>query len=167
MIFSLLAHRLNLILAVLAVIAVFTLGWVMAYRWQQSKIDTIKTEYGLFVAEVKTKGELAAKDAKNKEVLYAQIKHEGDQVYLAKINTLNADVKRLRLKTSTTISYLPKATGSPASAKRICFDRAKLDESIRIFDTGIQRLTEAGDSSGIGLSVAREWVKGLTGSNQP
>jgi phage I-like protein len=140
-------------------------GMLIGKHFENKETEAVKTEYTQFVARTKAEGEIATRNAQIRNTEFERLKDEQDKLYEARVATLSADVKRLRYKTSTTRSYLPEATGSASDTKRVCFDRTKLDQSIRDFDTAIQRLIEKGDSDGLGLTIARDWVKQLESIN--
>ena len=73
------------------------------------------------------------------------------------LDTLRADVKRLRLARAGR-SFLPAATATAKSPDRACFDRAELESAIRDFDRGVASLIDEGDEARVNLDTAKKWA---------
>lgn len=143
-------------------VAAFTTGIVAggipAWKYQGALKDAAVAEYKSFVAQTKTIGEAAKKEAEIKEAqgkLNKEIADENQKQLMAR----NADLAKRLLDARTHGSYLPAAAASSGHPERACFNRAKLDGAIRYFDEGVSGLVKTGDDSRIGLDTGKRWVR--------
>ncbi len=133
--------------------AVLALGLAIMTHQYMSERDA----FTAFRAEVKTLGEIAQKKADEQKLADAKNKEQSDAQYLATIDSLNRDLKRLR-DSRTSGGGLRSPTPSPASPDRTCFDPAKLASALRKLDEGILGIVESGSEAVIGLDSAKKWA---------
>lgn len=132
-------------------------GGGAAWTVQGWKLDAVQSKFDGFVATTKAFGEAAqvAADKTKAEDKRRQEKanHEKDTT----IANLLADNKRMRVARSSS-SFLPPASAITLRPDRACFDRAKLDQSIRELDSGLQGILEACDVARLNLDNAKRWA---------
>lgn len=138
--------------------SMIVLGLGIALKIQTARLDSVKAEYWAFVADVKTKGDIAKAKADQENKLNQERKDKADREY-QKLLASNAALKRLRDARPAT-SGLPQA---PADSKRpelACYDRAEFSRAYGELVTEIRAGADEGTESAIGLNVAREWAQG-------
>jgi hypothetical protein len=132
-------------------------GLGIALKVQTSRLDSVKTEYAAFRAQVAAEGKIA--QAKTIATIAAdKAKQEKANVDHAKaVVTLNATIKRLR-KSRPSSSFVPATATASLSFDRACFDRPQLERAIREFDSGVQGLVDEGSQVMVDLNAAKEWA---------
>lgn len=143
------------------------IGVCGAWYIQGLRLDSVKNslaetklEFKSFKDAVKVLGEEAerTKAARIKED--KEKKEKSDNEYENRIAGLSADVKRMRNERASG-SFVPAIATAPGNHDRACFSKTELEQSIRSFDQGIQRLVDQGSADGIGLDVAKRWAQSL------
>lgn len=141
--------------------AVIIAGLSIAVKVQSSRLASVKAEYAGFVAQTKAIGEIQEAKTRETEAKHTEIVKEKDhENFIA--HTKLADVsKRLRLSTRSGSGLLPPATDPTSSTEKACFNRAKLDNSLRDFTGNIGELIIECQGNTIDLDTAKQWVKSL------
>lgn len=143
------------------VLAAFTFGLVSgggaAWTVQGWRLDAVQSKFDGFVSTTKAIGEAAqiASDKVKAEDKRKQEKSNHEKT--TTITNLLADNKRLRGNRSSS-RFLPASTPSSVSPDRACFDRVKLEQSIRELDIGLQEITEKCDITRVTLDSAKKWA---------
>lgn len=139
---------------------VVIVGLGAAVKFQSYRLETCKTAFETFKAQVVAQGELAAKAAKATEIANQKAKEQAD----AKTKRLLADnadlAKRLRDARANSNIVPPAAPGS-SRPNRATFDRAKLERALQFLDAGVSDLIAEGDGYRLKLSTASEWAKSI------
>ena len=136
------------------------LGALIAWSIQSLRIDALQSQYDAFVDTAKAAGDIAQKQADARAEHDKQLKATSDANYQTAIDNLNADIARLRNARAGRNIVPP----SPTNSRRpdlACFDRAELEQAVRNFDSGIQRLVDQGSANTIRLNAAAEWGRKL------
>lgn len=132
-------------------------GGGTAWKIQGWRLDAVQSKFDGFVATTKAFGEAAqvASDKTKAEDKRRQEKanHEKDTT----IAKLLADNKRMHIARSSS-NFLPPASAVTLRPDRACFDRAKLEQSIRELDLGLQGITEKCDIARVTLDSAKKWA---------
>lgn len=129
--------------------------------FQTERLDTAQKEYVVLETSVKTLGEQAKRDAKEKDdqnKLKAGKANAKIKLLTASNNVLN---QRL-LDARASSSYVPPASGDSTSPSTANFDRAKLESAIQRLDAEVQGIIETGDRNRIALDNAKEWARDIT-----
>jgi hypothetical protein len=147
-----------------ALVSALTVGY-FGWRTHERSIGRaeVQATFNDFIANVKAQGEAAEKLAKDKEATDKRIKENIDHEYETTIAGLVADNKRLRKIRSGRRAVPPAPPGS-RNPDLACFDRSDLERTLQQLDDGVSSLIGEGDTNTAGLSVAREWVKSISGS---
>lgn len=124
------------------------------------ELTAVKNSFNEFKDKVKETGDAAQKAADKRAADEKLKKEKSDHEYETRITNLNADVKRMRNARSGG-NFVPSAASTAQSPDRACFSKAELEQSIRNFDQGIQRLVDQGSADGIALDVAKHWAQSL------
>jgi len=134
------------------------MGGGSAWTVQGWRLDSAKTKYDLFVAQVKAVGD--AQEAA------AKLKDAENKTRMEKANAENA---RTRSALAVALNGLRNASSrggglsspapSAASPARTCFDPAKLDSALRKLDAGILGIVEVGSGAMIDLDSAKTWAQ--------
>lgn len=132
---------------------------ICGYKFGMWRYDRLQASFSQYQAEVKQAAAQAEKDAKTATDKAEKIRKTQNAEYEKKLADLGDDIVRLRRAASR--SYLPTATKSAGSAKRICFDRSKLDEAIKRYGSSVQGIAAEGDHHRIGLDAAKRWSQEL------
>ncbi len=135
-------------------------GGGMAWKVQGWRIDAVQAKFDGFAATVKAQGEAARKSAKAKADEDDRNKKSADHEYQITIDSLTADVKRMRDDRART-GYVPAAPAGSRSPGVACFDRAELEQALRRFDEGVTGIIGEGDADAVGLNVARTWAQAI------
>lgn len=143
------------------VLAAFTFGLVSgggaAWTVQGWRLDAVQSKFDGFVSTTKAIGE-AAQAASDKVKAEDKRKQEkSNHEKTSTITNLLADNKRLRDNRSSS-GFLPSTTPGSLSPNRTCFDRVKLEQSIRELDFGLQEITEKCDITRVTLDSAKKWA---------
>ena len=139
------------------VLAAFLAGGGAAWTVQGWRLDAVKSKFAGFVATVKAQGEAAQqvkvaqekKDKLNKEHTDAESKRT--------LDTLRADVKRLRDARAGS-RFVPGAASPAGSPDRACFDRAQLESAVRSLDAEVSGLVDQGSEAIVKLDAAKDWA---------
>ena len=141
-------------------LTLFLFGTFSGYSIQSFKYSSLEKEYTAFITKTQLAGEIAKKDAENKEKAYEAAKENTNQKYSDAIRDLVADNNRLRQERSSR-RYVP---GPPSTSKRpdlACFDRRELEQAIQRFTDEVSGIVEQGDKERLGLNAAKFWVQDL------
>lgn len=122
--------------------SVVFIGMGIALKVQTARLDSVKSEYSIFKAEVKRIGEESERKAKEDE-------KRRNAVYKSSLARLERD--NVRLRNSTSQSVLP-STGDTQTA---CFGRAELESALSVFVRGTEELIIEGDRAIAGLDSLR------------
>lgn len=134
------------------------LGAIPAWVFQGSRLDAQVAKYDLFVAQVKSAGELAEAEFKRIKTEHKQLKEKSDAENKLTIDTLRADIKRLR-NASSGGGGLSSPTPTAESPDRTCFDPTKLSAALRVLDEGFLGIVETGSEAVINLDTAKAWAQ--------
>lgn len=133
------------------------LGGTCAWNWQASKVEAITIKYDSFVENTRLLGKAAAKETETTNSRNQANKTKADHENTLALTTLRADVKRLR-DSRASGGYLPSPTGPTARPDLACFDRTELEQSIRVFDVGLQGIVDEGSETTVNLNAAKRWA---------
>ena len=131
--------------------------WVQGLR-----LDAVQAKYDGFVATTKAQGEAAQTLADATAAEDKRKKESSDHDYQITIDSLRADVKRMRDDRARS-RFVPAAPAGSRSVGLACFDRAELEQALQRFDDGISGLIAEGDTGAVGLNVAKSWAAGIRG----
>ena len=144
-------------IALAAFVAGGVSGGTAAWKFQGMRLAAVQAKFDGFVATTKAQGEAAQtlkaaqekKDKLNKEQTDAETKRT--------LDTLRADVKRLRQQRPGG-SFVPSTASAAGSPDRACFDRAQLESAVRILDSEVSGLVEQGSEAVVKLDAAKDWA---------
>lgn len=142
----------------LIAIAIVSGGWWYIDHLQ-AKLDALQHEYSQFVADTKAKGEQAQKDAEEKDKANQRNKEIADHDYQTSIDSLSADVKRLRDQERARGRLLPPAAPSAKHPERATINRALTESAYSRLAEGLQGVGESGDIERTGLNDAKAWAQ--------
>ena len=147
----------NPLLIVWIAIGAFVAGGVGAWKVQGWRLDAVKAEYQSFVAQTKTLGEAAQKAADVTKAADKSRKEQADVENKRTLDSLRADVKRLRLARAGS-HFLPAAAPDARSPQTACFARGELESALQRFDTGASEIVGVGDEARVNLDTAKVWA---------
>lgn len=142
--------------AVLA--AAFAAGGTAAWQFQGARLDKVQAEYDGFVGMTRILGEAAAKAATEQAARDLKAKQGADRENQTTLDTLRADIKRLRDQRAGS-SIVPAAAAGASRPDLACFDRSELERAIRAFDADIQGLVDEGSAATVNLDSAKKWAQ--------
>lgn len=128
---------------------------LLALKIQSARLDSAKAEHAAFVEKVRVQGELAEKQAREKENQDKRLKERTDADYKTRIARLERDNKRLR--DSAPSRYLPPASPGAPSPDRATVSRSVVDGALRDFEAEVAGLIAEGDLAREGLDTAKRW----------
>lgn len=133
-------------------------GGGAAWTVQGWRLDAVKAEYKGFVDTTRTIGEAAKQAAEATKVADKKRKDQADVENKRTIDTLRADVKRLRERRSGG-SFVPAAAPGASRPDLACFDRTELGRTLRNLDLEIQGLIDEGGEATVNLDTAKAWAR--------
>ena len=133
------------------------LGGAGAWNWQSSKVEAITVKYDSFVENTRLLGKAAAKETETTNARNQANKTKADHENTLALATLRADIKRLRDSRASS-SYLPGPASTSTRPDLACFDRTELEQSIRVFDVGLQGIVDEGSETTVNLNTAKQWA---------
>ena len=138
--------------------AAIILGMGVALKVQTARLDAVKHEYAVFVADVKAKGEAAKEKVKLIEAANLRNKEKADE-NIRKLRIANESLaKRLRDERSAS-RYVPRADPDAPSPERATFDREKLERAIQRLDEQLSSLIARGDEGLKTIEELKEWAQ--------
>lgn len=136
------------------------LGAVPAWVFQGARLDASVAKYDLFVEQVKSVGELAEVEAKRIEDKYDQLKKDADRENKLALDTLRADIKRMRNERPGG-SFVPAAAAGSIRPDLTCYNRTEFVSAIGRLVDGVRGLTDEGSAATVNLNTARAWAQGI------
>lgn len=133
-------------------------GGGLAWTVQGWRLDAVKAEFKGFVATTRAQGEAAQKLSDATKAADKKRKDQADAENKRTIDTLRADVKRLRNARAGS-SFVPAPAPGASRPELACFDRAELERAIRDLDRGVQGLVDEGSEAAVNLDTARTWAQ--------
>lgn len=150
------SFKLSAVLA--ALILGLLLGFSAAWKWQSSRVDAITAEYKGFIEAAQALGDAAQKEAAEREARDKVNKTKADNENKLTLDTLRADIKRLRNARASS-NYLPSAAPGASHPELACFDRAELESAVQRFDDEVTAIVSEGDEARVNLDTARQWAQ--------
>lgn len=135
-------------------------GAVPAWVFQGARLDASVAKYDLFVEQVKSVGELAEAEATRIEDEHKQLKKDTDNENKLALDTLRADIKRMRNDRSGG-SFVPAAPAGSSRPDLACYDRTKLIGATGRLIDGVRGLVDEGSAATINLNTAKAWARGI------
>ena len=134
-------------------------GGGAAWKVQGWRLDAVQARYDGFVATTKAMGEAAQKSADETKAKDKQRQEQADAENKRTIDSLHADIKRLRNERASGggLSAPAPITADPT---RTCFDTAKFSAALRSLDEGILGIVESCSKAVIDLDTAKLWAQG-------
>lgn len=133
-------------------------GGGAAWTVQGWRLDAVKAEFKGFVDTTRALGEAAQKLSDATKAADKKRKDQADAENKRTIDTLRADVKRLR-NARAGGDFVPTAAPGADRPDLACFDRAELERAIRDLDRGVQGLVDEGSEAAVNLDTARTWAQ--------
>ena len=141
-------------------------GGTAAWKFQGMRLATVQAKFDGFVATVKAQGEAAQKLKLAQEKQDKLNKEQTDAETKRTLDTLRADVKRLRQQRPGG-GFVPSTASSASSPDRACFDRVELERAIRVFDSEVSGLVEQGSEAVTKLDIIKAWALRMTDTLTP
>lgn len=136
------------------------LGAVPAWVFQGARLDASVAKYDLFVEQVKSVGELAEVEAKRIEADHKRLKEVADNENKLALDTLRADIKRMRNERPSG-SFVPAAASGSSRPDLACYDRTEFVGAVgRVID-GVRGLADEGSTTTVNLNTAKVWAQGI------
>lgn len=153
----------TIILGILLALSVLgNLGLAKLYVSAKSDLAAETARFSAFKAGVKTEGEKAAKDAKDKEAADLKLKKETDDEHVKKVAGLNTSLERLRRnRISPGGGIVPAAPSTTKRPEIVAFDRAEFDRAFRGFEEGLEGLLGEGAKAVVNMDSALKWATEL------
>ena len=133
-------------------------GGGAAWKVQGWRLDAVQARYDGFVATTKAMGEAAQKSADETKAKDKQRQEQADAENKRTINSLHADIKRLRNERASG-GGLSAPTPITSDPTRACFDAAQFSAALRRLDEGILGIVETGSEAVINLDTAKKWAQ--------
>ena len=133
-------------------------GGGAAWTVQGWRLDAVQAKFDGFVATVKAQGEAAQTLKAAQEKKDKLNKEQTDADTTRTLDTLRADVKRLRNESRARGNFVPSTAYTAGSPDRACFDRAGLESAIRVLDSEVSGLVEQGSEAVVKLNAAKTWA---------
>lgn len=133
-------------------------GGGTAWTLQGWRLDAVKAEFKGFVDTTRVMGEAAQKLSDATKAADQKRKDQADVENKRTIDSLRADVKRLR-DARAGGSFVPAAAAGSLHPEVACFDRPELERAIRDLDREVQGLVDEGSESTVNLDTARTWAQ--------
>ena len=133
-------------------------GAAGAWTVQGWRLDAAKAKHATFGAQVKAAGEAAAQAAKIQESNDKQRKEQSDAENKRTLDSLHADIKRLRDARAGS-GFVPAVPAGAGRSDLACFDRAELERTVRTLDTRLQRIVDQGSAATVNLDSAKFWAQ--------
>lgn len=133
-------------------------GGGAAWTVQGWRLDAVRAEFKGFVDVTRALGEAAQKESIRREAADKTKKDQANAENKRTIDSLRADVKRLR-DARAGGSFVPAAPAGSLRPELACFDRPELERAIRGLDRTVQGLVDEGSEATVNLDTARAWAQ--------
>lgn len=140
--------------------AVVIAGLLIAVKVQSARLDSVKSEYATFKAQVEANGRIAEANARAQEAKDKQNKEKADAENKRTTDSLRVAIKRLRDANDTSGGSM---SGNPPGSRcpdgQTCFDTALYRGADGEFVKGARGLADEGSQVETDLNTARSWAQ--------
>jgi len=133
------------------VLASMGFGWVKGAHHEELKAAK-------FEAAIEAIGKAQAERTKEINARNIKLKEQADHENKRTIDSLRADIKRLRNERAST-NFLPPAAPGASRPELACFDRTELERTLQQFDNEVTGLIAEGDEATVNLDTAKLWAQ--------